>query len=133
MQSHLILDNFGIVCFLVFGRMPVDLSHFSSHFDSILSPKYFILKVLKCSFNTNAWTSVNKAETPEVVGHPVLPQALVQKSIHNLFTISKIYFLPQNFLATQTVEKIKTIQENLRQMYHIIHIDPTRNRVWSMA
>jgi hypothetical protein len=46
-----ILDNFGIVSFLVFGRIPVDLSHFSLHFDSILSPNYFILKVLKCSFN----------------------------------------------------------------------------------
>ena len=32
---RLILDNFGIVGFLVFGRVPVD----SSHFDSILSPK----------------------------------------------------------------------------------------------
>jgi hypothetical protein len=31
----------------------------------------------------------------------MLPQPLVQKS----FTISKIPFFPQNFLATQTVEK----------------------------
>jgi hypothetical protein len=46
-----ILDNFGIVSFLVFGRIPVDSSHFPLHFDSILSPNYFILKVLKCSFN----------------------------------------------------------------------------------
>jgi transposase len=44
---RLILDSFGIVGFLVFGRMPVDLSHFSPHFDSILSSKYFILKALK--------------------------------------------------------------------------------------
>jgi hypothetical protein len=36
----------------------------------------------------------------------------------NPFTISKIPFFPQNFLATQTVEKIKKIQANLRQMYH---------------
>ena len=42
---RLILDNFGIVGFLVFGRMPVDSSHFSPHFDSILSPKYFILRL----------------------------------------------------------------------------------------
>jgi hypothetical protein len=34
---RLILDNFGIVGFLVFGRMPVDSSHFFPHFDSILS------------------------------------------------------------------------------------------------
>jgi hypothetical protein len=36
---RLILDNFGIVGFLFFGRIPVDSSHFSLHFDSILSPK----------------------------------------------------------------------------------------------
>jgi hypothetical protein len=41
---RLILDNFGIVGFLFFGRIPVDLSHFSLHFDSI-----FMLNVLKCS------------------------------------------------------------------------------------
>jgi hypothetical protein len=41
---RLILDNFGIVGFLFFGRMPVDLSHFSLHFDSI-----FMLNVLKRS------------------------------------------------------------------------------------
>ena len=52
---RLILDNFGIVGFLFFGRIPVDLSHFSLHFDSILSPKapkYFILNVgFKTQFN----------------------------------------------------------------------------------
>ena len=36
---RLILDNFGIIGFLFFGRIPVDSSHFSLHFDSILSPK----------------------------------------------------------------------------------------------
>ena len=41
---RLILDNFGIVGFLFFGRIPVDLSHFSLHFDSIV-----ILNVLKRS------------------------------------------------------------------------------------
>jgi hypothetical protein len=44
----LILDNFGIIGFLFFGRIPVDSSHFSLHFDSILSqkaPKYLILNV----------------------------------------------------------------------------------------
>ena len=51
---RLILDNFGIVGFLVFGRIPVDSSHFSLHFDSILSPKYFILKFLKRSFNPSS-------------------------------------------------------------------------------
>jgi hypothetical protein len=39
---RLILDNFGIVGFLFFGRIPVDSSHFSLHFDSI-----FMLNVLK--------------------------------------------------------------------------------------
>jgi hypothetical protein len=46
---RLILDNFGIVGFLFFGRIPVDSSHFSLHFDNILSPKapkYFSLDVL---------------------------------------------------------------------------------------
>jgi hypothetical protein len=54
---RLILDNFGIVGFLVFGRMPVDSSHFSPHFDSILCPKYFILKALKRSFDPNVRTN----------------------------------------------------------------------------
>jgi hypothetical protein len=48
----LILDNFGIVGFLFFSRMPVDSSHFSLHLDNILSPKApncFILNVLKRS------------------------------------------------------------------------------------
>jgi hypothetical protein len=54
---RLILDNFGIVGFLVFGHIPVDSSHFSLHFDIILSPKYFVLKVLKRSFNPNVRTN----------------------------------------------------------------------------
>jgi hypothetical protein len=37
---------------------------------------------------------------------PVLPQLLVQKSFINL----QNSFFPQNFPATQTVEKIKKIQ-----------------------
>jgi hypothetical protein len=39
---RLILDNFGIVGFLIFGRIQcirVGSSHFSLHFDNILSPK----------------------------------------------------------------------------------------------
>jgi hypothetical protein len=36
---RLILDNFGIVGFLFFGRIQVDSSHFNLHFDTILSPK----------------------------------------------------------------------------------------------
>jgi hypothetical protein len=36
---RLILHNFGIVGFLVFGLIPMDSSYFSLHFDSILSPK----------------------------------------------------------------------------------------------
>jgi hypothetical protein len=47
LYSVLFLDNLGIVGFLVCGRMAVDPSRFSIHFDIILSPKYFILKVLK--------------------------------------------------------------------------------------
>ena len=46
-----ILDNFRIVSFPVFGRIPVDSSHFSLHVDSILRPNDFILEILKCSFN----------------------------------------------------------------------------------
>jgi hypothetical protein len=38
-QVRLILDNFGIIGFLFFGRILVDSSYFSLHFDSILSPK----------------------------------------------------------------------------------------------
>ena len=54
----MILDNFGIVGFLFFGRIPVDSSHFSAlHFDCILGPKYFILKLLKRSFNPNVRTN----------------------------------------------------------------------------
>ena len=60
-------------------------------------------------------------------------QCFHDHSFKSPFTISKIPFFPQNSLAAQTVEKIKKIQTNLRQMYHIIHIDPTRNRVWTMA
>jgi hypothetical protein len=48
-EVRLILDNFGIISFLFFGRIPVDSSYFFLHFDSILSPKYFILNVLKHS------------------------------------------------------------------------------------
>jgi hypothetical protein len=54
---RLILDNFGIVGFLVFGCMPVDSSHFSPHFGSISSSKYFILKALKHSFDPNVRTN----------------------------------------------------------------------------
>ena len=54
---RLILDNFGIVGFLVFGRMPVDSSHFSPHFDSIFSSKYSILKALKRRFDPNVRTN----------------------------------------------------------------------------
>jgi hypothetical protein len=49
---RLILDNFGIVGFLFFSRIPVDSSHFSLHFGGVASPKapkYFILNVLKRS------------------------------------------------------------------------------------
>ena len=59
---RLIVDNFGIVGFLVFGRMPVHSAHFSPHFDSILSPKYFILKALKRSFDPNVWTNWRRTE-----------------------------------------------------------------------
>jgi hypothetical protein len=45
-------------------------------------------------------------------------QCFHNRLFKNPFTISKIPFSPQNFLATHTVEKIKKIQTNLRQMYH---------------
>jgi hypothetical protein len=53
---HLILDNFRIVGYPFSGRIPMDSSHFSLHFDSILSPKYLILKVLKRNFNPSVQT-----------------------------------------------------------------------------
>jgi hypothetical protein len=49
----LILGNFGIVGFLFLGHRQVDSSHFSLHFDNILSPKdpkYFLLNVFKGQF-----------------------------------------------------------------------------------
>ena len=49
---HLTLSLITFVL-LVFGRIPVNLSHFSLYFVSILSPKYYILKVLMCSFKRN--------------------------------------------------------------------------------
>ena len=51
---RLILDNFGIIGFLIFGRIPVDSSHFSLHFNSILSPKspqIFYFERFKAQFN----------------------------------------------------------------------------------
>jgi hypothetical protein len=51
-KRNCIVDNFGIIGFLFFGRIPVDSSYFSLHFDSILSPKApkkIILNVLKRS------------------------------------------------------------------------------------
>ena len=50
--------------------MPVDSSHFSPHFDSILSSKYFILKALKRSFDPNIRT--NWRPTGECVATSVL-------------------------------------------------------------
>ena len=47
---HLTLSLITFVL-LVFGRIPVNSSHFSLYFVSILSPKYYIFKVLMCSFN----------------------------------------------------------------------------------
>ena len=52
--------------------MPVGSSHFSPHFDSILSPKYFILKALKRSFDPNVWTNwspTGKFSVPLVGGN----------------------------------------------------------------
>ena len=47
---HLTLSLITFVL-LVFGHIPVNSSHFSLYFVSIVSPKYYILKVLMCSFN----------------------------------------------------------------------------------
>jgi hypothetical protein len=47
---HLTLSLITFVL-LVFSRIPVNSSHFSLYFVSILSPKYYILKVLMFSFN----------------------------------------------------------------------------------
>jgi hypothetical protein len=53
----LILDNFGIIGFLFFDRIPVDSSHFSLHFDSILSPKIFYFERFKAQFNPSVRTN----------------------------------------------------------------------------
>jgi hypothetical protein len=47
-----------------------------------------------------------------------LYQCFHSRLFRNPLTVSKIPFSPQNFPATQTVEKIKKIQANLRQIYH---------------
>jgi hypothetical protein len=55
---RLILDNYGIIGFLFFGRIPVDLSHFSLHFDSILcpkAPKLFYFERFIALFNPSRW------------------------------------------------------------------------------
>ena len=57
---HLTLSLITFVL-LVFGRIPVNSSHFSLYFVSILSPKYYILKVLMCSFNKRNCISVDKS------------------------------------------------------------------------
>jgi hypothetical protein len=52
---------FGIIGFLFFGRIPVDSSHFSLYFDSILSakaPKYFYFERFKAQFNPSVWTEL---------------------------------------------------------------------------
>jgi hypothetical protein len=54
---RLILDNFGIIGFLFFGRIPVDSSHFSLHFDSILSPKICYFERFKAQFNPRVRTN----------------------------------------------------------------------------
>jgi hypothetical protein len=51
----LILENFGIIGFLFFGRIPVDSSHFSLPFDSILSPKICYFERFKAQFNPVAY------------------------------------------------------------------------------
>ena len=43
---RLLLDNFRVVGFLLFGRIRMDSSHFYLRFDSILIRQQFILKVL---------------------------------------------------------------------------------------
>ena len=52
----MIPDNFRIVVYPFSGRIPMASSHFSLHFDSILSPKYLILKVLQRNFNPGVQT-----------------------------------------------------------------------------
>jgi hypothetical protein len=50
-KRNCIVDNFGIIGFLFFGRIPVDSSYFSLHFDSILSrkPHIFYFERFKAS------------------------------------------------------------------------------------
>jgi hypothetical protein len=54
---RLILDNFRIVGYPFSGRIPMDSSHFSLHFDSMLSPQNILfVKVLKRNFNPSVQT-----------------------------------------------------------------------------
>jgi hypothetical protein len=61
-KSSLILDKFRIVGYFfrpyINGFVP-----FSLHFDSILSPKYFMWKVLKRSFNPSVRTNFRRNVT----------------------------------------------------------------------
>jgi hypothetical protein len=54
---RLILDNFGSIGFLFFGRIPVASSHFSLHFDSILSPKIVYFERFKAQFSPSVRTN----------------------------------------------------------------------------
>ena len=48
---RLILDNFRIVVYPFSGRIPMDSSHFSLHFDSILTPNIlYICEGFKAKF-----------------------------------------------------------------------------------
>ena len=91
--STLTLDNFGIIGFLFFGRIPVDSSHFSLHFDSILSPKapkYFILNVLKRSLILDQLAADSFEEECSVLNITVLVEGLPHFSTV-LLSLSRSY------------------------------------------
>jgi hypothetical protein len=60
--ARLILGNFGIVGFLFFGRIPVDSSHFSLHFESI-----FYVERFKALFNPSVRTNWRPTEECSVL------------------------------------------------------------------
>jgi hypothetical protein len=61
----LILDNFGIVGFLFFSRIPVDSSHFSTHFE----PKIFYFERFKAQFNPSVRTNWRGTEDEKNVAY----------------------------------------------------------------
>jgi hypothetical protein len=66
--------------------------------------------VVKQDFAVVKQVDGRAAHMIDTTQHQSWQQCFHNRSFKNPFTISKIPFFPQNFLATQTAEKIKKIQ-----------------------